>query len=294
MEQQIEAFVDYLQNVKKTSENTKQSYRRDLLQMSRFLEKQGIISAEKVKPTNLTSYILKMEQEGHATATISRRIASIKAFFHYLLRQGKIEEEPTKTLKPPKIERMIPDILSIQEVELLLQQPQGDSPKSIRDKAMLELLYATGVRVSELITLKISDVQISMRFLMCHSKKKERVIPFGEEARKALVAYIQTARQDILKEKESDFLFVNCFGEAMSRQGFWKIVKKYAKEAGIRKDITPHTLRHSFAAHLAENGAELKAIQEMMGHADIASTQVYANLSNKRLRDIYTMAHPRS
>ena len=193
----------------------------------------------------------------------------------------------------PKIEKKIPEIMTMNEVVTLLEQPSKDNPKEIRDKAMLELMYATGIRVSELITLKVSDFNLQMGFLICADGNKERVIPFGNASRTALLNYIEKGREAFLLQPESEILFLNCYGEEMSRQGFWKLIKHYAKQAGIQEEITPHTLRHSFAAHLVENGADLKSVQEMMGHSDLASTQIYANMNQNRIRDVYAKAHPR-
>ena len=217
----------------------------------------------------------------------------LKALFHYLVKQGMMEEDISIPLKAPKIEKKVPEILTSEEVVRLLEQPKGDSDKEIRDKAMLELLYATGIRVTELITLKVSDVNMQMSFLICRDGDKERMIPFGHEARVALQRYLEVSREHMLMNHKVDELFVNCSGTPMSRQGFWKLIKYYAKKAGISDAITPHTLRHSFAAHLVENGADLKSVQEMLGHSDISTTQIYVHLSQNRLRDVYAKAHPR-
>ncbi|MBQ3516064.1 MAG: tyrosine-type recombinase/integrase, partial [Lachnospiraceae bacterium] len=207
--------------------------------------------------------------------------------------ENVVKEDVTTGLKAPKIEKRVPEILSEKDITKLLEQPSGDSPKQIRDKAMLELLYATGIRVTELISLKTTDVNLTMGFIVCRDAHKERVIPFGTKAKQALIHYINGTRDAMVENKESDVLFANCSGEQMSRQGFWKIIKYYAKKAGIVADITPHTLRHSFAAHLVENGADLKSVQEMLGHSDISTTQIYANLNHNHLREVYDNAHPR-
>jgi integrase/recombinase XerD len=229
-----------------------------------------------------------------SSATVSRNIASIKAFFLYLLKQGVISEDPSDTLKPPKIEKKAPMVLTVEEVNLLLEQPNGSSPKEIRDKAMLEMLYATGIRVSELISLKVRDVNLSMKFLQCHDNNKERVIPFTNETKDALENYLYHARDAMCKE-EQEVLFTNCQGAPMTRQGFWKIIKYYSSKAGIKKDITPHTIRHSFAMHLVNNGADLKSVQEMLGHSDISTTQIYMKANaNTKLKEVYEKAHPRA
>lgn len=234
-----------------------------------------------------------MEKENFATSTISRNIATLKAFFNYLYKQGVVKDEPAEKLKAPKIEKKTPEILSVEEITLLLVQPDGNSNKAIRDKAMLELLYATGIRVSELISLKVSDVNIPNGYVRCHTGTKERIIPFGSVAKTALKKYFKNTRDVMVTSKDEDTVFVNCNGRPMSRQGFWKVLKQYARKAGIESDITPHTLRHSFAAHLVENGADLKAVQEMLGHSDVSTTQIYAKITNNRIRDVYAKAHPR-
>lgn len=293
MEKEIYAFISYLHNVKKTSENTEMSYRRDLEKVKHFMCEQGITEVGKISSADLKAYILYLNQSNFKAATVSRNIASIKAFYHFMLKEGILSEDISEVLKAPKIEKKIPEILSMDEVVRLLEQAKGNSPKEIRDKAMLELLYATGIRVTELITLKLSDVNLSMGYIVCRDASKERIIPFGTEAKKALIRYLEEAREGMKESQESEILFVNCSGQAMSRQGFWKLIKYYAKKAGITADITPHTLRHSFAAHLVENGADLKSVQEMLGHSDISTTQIYANMNHNHIRDVYTKAHPR-
>lgn len=290
----IEAFTEYLESTKKASRNTVVSYRRDLIQMAAYLERQGITEPCKVTRTSLNSYILYLERQGKATTTLSRVMASIKAFFHYELCEGEIRKDPAELLKTPKIEKKPPVILTVEEVDRFLEQPCGDSDKELRDKAMLELLYATGIRVSELISLTLADVNLSVGFLTCRDGQKERMIPFGKTARDALSAYLNHARASLLKGNESEFLFTNCSGKPMSRQGFWKIVKHYGELAGIQADITPHTLRHSFAAHLISGGADLQAVQTMLGHADLATTQSYmAYVQYHPLKAAYAGAHPR-
>lgn len=294
MEKQVNAFISYLHNVKKTSNNTEMSYRRDLNKLRKFLEERNIFKLEKVTRDDLSSYVLYLEEKNFAAATVSRNIASIKALYHYMKMEGVVEEDISEVLKAPKIEKKLPEILSMDEVIRLLEQPCGDSPKEIRDKAMLELLYATGIRVTELISLKLSDVNIQMGVVVCRDGSKERIIPFGKEAKSALLRYFDGAREAMVEDKKSEILFANCSGQPMSRQGFWKLIKYYAKKAGIEEDITPHTLRHSFAAHLVENGADLRSVQEMLGHSDISTTQVYANMNHNRIREVYAKAHPRS
>ncbi len=294
MLQKIDEFVDYLTNVKKSSKNTIASYKRDLIKLYRYLSDSGYEDWGSVSNTNLNSYVLMIEKQGMSSATVSRNIASIKSFYLYLLKQGVINEDPSDTLKPPKIEKKAPVILSVEEVNLLLEQPSGDSPKDIRDKAMLELLYATGIRVSELINLQLSDVNLSMNYIQCHEGGKDRVIPFTNETREALQSYLESAREALCKE-EQGYLFTNCQGDPMTRQGFWKLIKYYSSKAGIKKDITPHTIRHSFAVHLVNNGADLKSVQEMLGHSDISTTQIYLKANaNTKLKEVYEKAHPRA
>ena len=290
MTQDIENFIQYLHMEKQTSANTEVSYARDLKKMNRYLLTQGISSVSEVTSTALNSYVLFLEKEGRKPATISRSIASMKAFFHYMVRTKIIDTDPSEKLKAPKIEKKMPEILSTEEVNRLLEQPSGISPKDLRDRAMLELLYATGIRVSELISLKVTDVNLKMEYLTCSDMHKERVIPFGNLAKNALQRYLEEGRPKLATEESVDWLFTNCSGGAMSRQGFWKLMKAYGKKAGIKAEITPHMLRHSFAAHMISNGADLKSVQEMLGHSGIAATQVYAQMGQKRIREVYVNA----
>ena len=293
MEKEINAFITYLHNVKGTSANTEMSYKRDLEKVQHFMESRGIHEASEVSGQDLSDYVKYLEDNKFAAATVSRNIASLKAFYHYMVQEGMVEKDLSDSLKAPKIEKKIPEIMSPDEVVRLLEQPSGNSPKEIRDKAMLELLYATGIRVTELITLNLSDVNMPMSFILCRDRNKERIIPFGAEAKNALTRYLDGTRDEMLENKSSDVLFANCSGQPMSRQGFWKLIKYYAKKADIKADITPHTLRHSFAAHLVENGADLRSVQEMLGHSDISTTQIYANLNHNHIREVYAKAHPR-
>ncbi len=323
MKEEIRRFAEYLEAEKHASENTRVSYQRDLMQMAAFLEGMGIRELSRVTRTALNSYVLMLEKEGKAASTVSRNLASMKAFFGYEFKRGRIRKDPSESIHAPRIEKKAPVILTVEEVDRLLAQPSGDSAKEIRDKAMLELLYATGIRVSELIHLELSDVNMAVGFITCRDEYKERAVPFGrvakEEllyatgirvselihlelsdvnmavgfitcrdeykeravpfgrvAKEALSRYLETARPALVKGGDVPWLFINCSGGLMSRQGFWKIVKYYGEKAGIQEDITPHTLRHSFAAHLIGGGADVKAVQTMMGHADPATTQMYA------------------
>lgn len=294
MEQRIDSFIAYIHMNKKSSENTEMSYRRDLKKLMFFLNSHGVSTWDKATEQLLDEYVNDLEKQNFAAATISRNIASIKAFWSYMVENGFVKSDISAKLKAPKIEKKMPEILSKKEVTMLLEQPNGDSPKQIRDKAMLELLYATGIRVTELISLKMSDVNLAIGFILCRDANKERLIPFGAQAKNSLLVYLNGVRTQLLDGNESDVLFPNCSGEPMSRQGFWKIIKYYASKAGIKADITPHTLRHSFAAHLVENGADLKSVQEMLGHSDISTTQIYVNMNHNHLREVYDKAHPRS
>ena len=282
MTTEIEAFIHYLEDVKQSSRNTVVSYQRDLRQLKEYLERQGIEEPSRVTKTSLNAYISYLQRKGKATTTISRILASTKAFFHYEFMEGNIHRDPAELLKTPKIEKKIPLILSVEEVNRFLEQPDGTSAKEIRDKAMLELLYATGIRVSELIGLKLQDVNLSVGFLICRDGEKERMIPFGKKVNQYLKTYLDQARPELIKENESVWLFTNCSGRQMSRQGFWKIVKYYGDKAGIQVDITPHTLRHFFAAHLISSGADIQAVQTMLGHADLATTLAYQNYIQKQ------------
>lgn len=293
MTQDIQDFIQYLHQEKQTSANTEVSYARDLKKMHQYLCTQGIDSASEVTATVLNSYVLFLEKEGRKPATISRSIASMKAFYHYMEKEKDLKADPSECLKAPKIEKKLPTILSTEEVTRLLEQPNGNTAKELRDKAMLELLYATGIRVSELISLKVEDVNLQMEYLSCSDSHRERIIPFGNIAHRALENYLENGRPKLIEDEAVEWLFTNCSGQAMSRQGFWKLIKSYGKKAGIEAEITPHILRHSFAAHMISNGADLKSVQEMLGHSDISTTQVYAQVGQKRMREVYIKAHPR-
>ena len=281
--------MSYLHNVKKTSRNTELSYQRDLMKMMHFLQKQKVEDAKEVTETTLNSYILDLEKNGMSAATASRNIASMKGFYLYLWKEGSISSDPAEKLKAPKVEKKLPEIMSVEEMERLLRQPGDRTSKCLRDTAMLELLYATGIRVTELISLKMDDVNWKLDYIVCRDRNKKRIIPFGPKAKKALEHYLKEARGQLIGDKKCEMLFPNCSGEGMSRQGFWKLMKGYGKKAGIEAEITPHMLRHSFAAHMVGNGADLKSVQEMLGHSDISTTMMYA----ARTREIYAKAHPR-
>ena len=293
MEKQIKLFLQFLENEKRASSNTLQSYKRDILQYQDYIN-QSDLNYLKVDSDDLNSYFEYMKKQGRKTSTISRAIASVRAFYQFLVRTKKIKKDPTSEVKTPKVEKKVPSILTEKEVELLLNQPKCVDLKGIRDKAMLEFTYATGMRVSEIIALNIEDVNLEEEYVFCHYGYKKRTIPLGKMAVKTLSDYIKRARPILIKTEDEKALFVNLSGERLTRQGFWKIVKYYKEQANITKDITPHVLRHSFATHLLQNGAELKAIQMMLGHSDISSTQVYMQFQNENLKDVYNKTHPRA
>lgn len=290
----LKSFEKYLTEVKKSSVNTLASYLRDVRQLGNYLETHTAEELDTADESTLAEYIGWLKGGGKSVATVSRSIASLKCFYSYLLGAGKISANPAAKLVPEKAAQKLPQILTSKEVELLLEQPECTDMKGYRDRAMLELLYATGIRVSELISLRVSDVNLSAGVIRCVGKDRERVIPLYPAAIRALSEYMEFIRPQMIASPEETALFVNVNGEQMSRQGFWKIIKSYQAKAHIDKTITPHTLRHSFAAHLLENGADLRSIQEMLGHADISSTQIYSQLVKKQLKDVYNKAHPRA
>lgn len=286
-------YEKYLKTEKKSSTNTVCSYLRDIRQFLVYLEGKEY-APEDVGHEELEIYLKTLSAGGKSPASVTRAMASLRSFYGFLLDCGVCRENPTSGFSPAKVERKLPQILTNKEVELFLAQPECVDAKGYRDRAMLELLYATGLRVSELIGLDVENVNIPASFLRCCSHGKVRVIPLYPAAVHAVADYVERIRPQMIEEEEETALFVNMTGERMSRQGFWKIIKHYQEKAGIKKEITPHTLRHSFATHLLENGADLHSIQQMLGHADISSTQVYTQLANNRLKEIYNKAHPRA
>lgn len=279
MKQDIQNFIQYLHQEKQTSENTEVSYERDLKKMCLYLQEHGVEQLDAVTTEILDSYVLTLENSGLKPATVSRSVASMKAFFHYEVTEHHISEDPSLHLKAPKVEKKAPRILSTDETERLLSQPKGNTPKELRDKAMLEVLYATGIRVSELISLRLTDVDLKNSCITCAGTHKGRVIPITQTVKETLSRYLKSGRPELVKDEDSVWLFTNCSGEAMSRQGFWKLIKSYGKRAGIESEITPHILRHSFAAHLVCSGADLRIVQQILGHSDISTTQVYAHMN---------------
>ena len=293
MEKQIKLFLEFLQNEKKLSDNTLQSYKRDILQFEEYVEKNRINYAKR-NQEDIKTYLTHLQELGKKSSTISRNLASIRSFYQFLIRNRKVKHDPTGDVQSPKVEKREPSVLTSQEVELLLEQPKDVDLKGTRDKAMLEFAYATGMRVTEIISLNIEDVNLEQGFVICRNDSKQRNIPLGSLSLKALQEYIEEARPILIKDEKEKALFVNVNGKRLTRQGFWKIVKYYKEQAHITKDITPHVLRHSFATHLLQNGADLKAIQTMLGHSDISSTQVYMQFQDPGLKDIYQKAHPRA
>ena len=290
----VKEYTSFMTDIRHKSLNTVESYKRDVTQYISYLDGTGVTDISSTTKTTVLSYLLYLQKEGRASSTVSRTRASLRSYYLFMMQNGVVKSNPTSNLEAPHVEKKIPKILSGEEVELLLEQPKDCDNKGIRDKAMLELLYATGIRVSELINLDVSDVNVPMSFVRCKGGKKERIIPMGHQAKDALENYINNVRKYMVKDENETALFVNCSGARLSRQGFWKLIKYYQHIAGIETDITPHTLRHSFAAHILENGADLHSIQEMMGHADISSTQVYSRMINSKIKDVYAKAHPRA
>ena len=291
----ISAYENYLTKVKQASTNTVFSYLRDIRQFAAWLQEQENTNIVDATQSNISAYLSHLQQEGRSGATISRSLASLKNFYSYVVSSGFLEASPvTGDIHVERGEKKLPQILSGKEVELLLAQPACVDAKGLRDKAMLEVMYATGIRVSELIELDVGNVNLELGVIKCNGPKKSRLIPLYPAALKALTVYLTDVRDAMLAEPDEQALFVNIGGARMSRQGFWKILKHYQQTAHIEKDITPHTLRHSFAVHLLENGADLNSVQELMGHSDISSTQMYANLINNKLKSVYEKCHPRA
>ena len=293
MEKQIKLFLEFLKNDKRLSENTLQSYRRDVTQFENYIN-QNNMDYLTVTEEDIKKYLESLDKMNKKTSTISRNLSSIRSYYQFLMRTKKVSEDPTEKISSPKIEKKAPSILSSQEIELLLEQPNNIDLKGIRDKAMLEFAYATGMRVTEIISLNIDDVNLEEGYVTCKSTSKQRSIPLGSLSLVALKEYIEKARPVIIKDDKTKSLFVNINGKRLTRQGFWKIVKYYKEQAHITKEITPHVLRHSFATHLLQNGADLKSIQTMLGHSDISSTQVYMQFQDEGIKNIYRKAHPRA
>ena len=289
----INAYQNYLIDVKHASDNTVVSYLRDIRQFASYLNDSNVVP-EDASVQNITDYVSYLKQAGKSPSTISRAVASLRGFYEFLILSDRIERNPVDRVTVEHAPRELPQILTEREIDLLLSQPDLSTLKGKRDKAMLEVLYASGIRVSELISLDVADVSIPGEYLHCGKNGRMRVVPIYREAVDSLREYLDNVRPKLLVSPDDPALFVNMSGERMSRQGFWKLIKAYQKSAGIRKDITPHTLRHSFAAHLLENGADIHAIQEMLGHSDLSSTQLYMKLFKSDLKSIYKKAHPKA
>lgn len=290
----IEAFTLCLKENRKLSKNTLLSYGRDLKMFARHIGTEDEGALLKVKQVNIAEFIEGLKTQGKSNATISRYIVSLHRFYQYLMAEGRIASDPTVNLEAPKVERALPQTMSTKEVDRLLEQPQCGSLKGYRDKAMLELLYATGIKVSEMISLDVSDVDVKNATLICRGAGRERYIPMNKTALAALGFYTDKARSMMLSDKLDRALFVNCSGQRLTRQGFWKIIKAYAKKAGIKGEITPQTLRNSFATHLLQNGADISSVAEMLGHSDTHSTQVYEQVVKSKIKNVYQKAHPRA
>ena len=292
----MEEYLYYIKDEKGLTASTLEAYTRDMEQFIQYLDNNNISDLTKVNKTIIITYLLYLQKTGKASSTISRNLASIRCFYQYLLNNDLIKEDPTLNLRSPKPEKKIPSILTKEEVNHLLSQPNTDNFKGVRDKAMLELLYATGIRVSEIVALDLDNLDLNLGYLcLKNSEDNERVVPLGSVALKYLLDYINNYRQQVLKDENQKAVFLNFSGGRLTRQGFWKIIRKYAKESKIDKNITPHTLRHSFAVHLLQNGADIKTVQKMLGHSDISTTQMYYFATdNEELMDVYKKTHPRA
>ena len=290
----IGAYENYLTKVKQASGNTVASYLRDIRQFAGWLHEEEETEVVDAAQLHIQNFLEHLQSEGRSAATRSRALASLKNFYSYVVSAGFLAESPVKDVKVDRGEKKLPQILTNREIELLLAQPNSLEPKGIRDKAMLEVMYATGIRVSELIGLDISDVHLDSGVIKCSTGRKSRTVPLYPEALKALTVYIRSVRNVLLADPGEQALFVNIGGARMSRQGFWKILKHYQSTAQIDKEITPHTLRHSFAVHLLENGAQLGDLQELMGHSDISSTQMYTQMVDQHLKQVYARCHPKA
>jgi integrase/recombinase XerD len=295
MEQLLKDYIYHLSVEKGLADNTLESYQRDLKKYVSFLQKNNVQCFKETSRKQITDYLNLQHENGLAPSSISRSLASLRSFYQFLLKEQVMQENPATDLETPRMEKKLPHVLSFSEIELLLEQPQTNCEIGMRDKAMLELIYATGIRVSELVSLNLNHANIKMGFLRCDGKGgKERMIPLGSVAIHCLQDYLARSRRKLLKNQDEKALFLNQHGKRLTRQGFWKILKKYVLRAGINADITPHTLRHSFATHLLENGADLRSVQEMLGHADISTTQIYTQLTRKKIKEVYDQAHPRA
>ncbi len=293
MEHLLKDYIIHLQT-KNLAQNTIKSYERDLKKYYFFLKEQKIEKLNGTNHTTILSYLMQLQKDSKSSSSISRYIVSLRKFYDYLCKKQILPQNPMDEISGPKAFKKIPEVLSLEEVNLLMMQPKLDTKKGVRDKAMLEILYATGIRVSELISLDVEDVDLEMEYIRCCKGSKDRTIPMGKHALEALKSYIVNERDEFLKTEENKSLFLNYSGKRLSRQGFWKIIKGYTKTMNISKSITPHTLRHSFAIHLIDNGADLKSVQEMLGHSALATTQMYIDFKKNKIKDVYLKSHPRA
>ena len=292
---QIDEFLAYLSSERGLAKNTIESYGRDLRQFKGFIDDTYGIQLEDVSEDIILSYVKAMRDQGKANSSISRSISSIRGFYGFAWHEGLMEDDPASNISSPKQEKTLPHVLNADEVAILLEAPATHTPSGIRDKAMLETMYATGMRVSELVSLNLGDIDTHMGYVKCIGKgSKERIIPMGRAACLWVETYLTSARRQLAQSRNEKALFVNCRGKRLTRQGFWKIIKGYAKKCGISKEVTPHILRHCFATHLLENGADLRSVQEMLGHSDIATTEIYTHLTKGKLKEIYDRTHPRA
>lgn len=291
----LEQYFTYLKNEKKMAQNTLAAYRRDVLEFQKFEAQRGIMDLRQSQGTEVVAFLLSLKNAGKSAATVNRKLASVRSFYTYLQAKGEVHENPTHNIKSPKIERKTLEYLTMEETELLLSLPDK-TLRGIRDQALLELLYATGIRVSELIELDVEDLNLRMGFITCAGEQsKARIIPIGRPARAALEVYIYEARDKLLKEgSEETALFVNYLGQRITRQGLWKILKEYGRKAGLAEKITPNIIRNSFAVHMLQNGADLKSLQELLGHEDLAATQIYLTVTKNHIKDVYDKTHPRA
>ncbi|MCL6591241.1 MAG: site-specific tyrosine recombinase XerD [Firmicutes bacterium] len=295
MQESLNDYLNYLSVERGLANNTLESYSRDLRQYLSYLKEKKNLQLSETTQATVVGYLLQLQAHGKASATLSRSLAAIKSYYHYLTRENYIHRDPTINLDAPKQEKRLPRVLSVTDIERLLEQPDLKNPVGIRDRAMLELLYATGLRVSELISLKMSDVNLETGYIKCYGKgSKERIVPLGSSAAKYVKLYQEHARKFLASSIHENTLFLNHHGKGLTRQGFWKIIKKYAENLQLSTKITPHTLRHSFATHLLENGADLRSVQEMLGHSDISTTQIYTHLTRDRIKEVYQQTHPRA
>ena len=291
----LDQFIEYLENERKKSRNTLEAYKRDIAGFFDFLKKRGIDEPDNVTNTEIVAFLMELKNENRAPATMNRKMASVRAYYNFLVEKQYIQQNPTQNIKTPKVEKKEIEYLTIEEVDKLLDMPD-DSIRGKRDKAILELLYATGIRVNEVIAANINDVNLRIGFFTCPGEAgKARIIPIGRPAKAALEEYIYNSRDMIIKENKGETaLFVNYYGKRMTRQGLWKIMKEYADKAGLSKKLKPHILRNSFAVHMVQNGADLKSLQELLGHEDISATQIYLSVTKNRIKDVYDKTHPRA